>query len=233
MFKNEALIYTYPTSYFLDRYHKFCEENLPDELVGLTFGMLYGTNDDNERVIDEVVLSDEGQKISPQVRIALPTYADDIASQKKLRSKVIDLAMAAGYYFSSDKPWDYKANSIVKNAIRVFYITFEAKYTYIDVTLQGNLYHVTSLQSLPKIKKLGLTPKMQSSEFSYPDRVFLFNDVPYDVILDYGEQKAKSKNCNKFCVLKILKSSIEKCKLYRDGKMKFYRDPSFSDEFSI
>ena len=37
------MIYTYPTSYFLDRYHKFYEENLPDELVGLTFGMLYGT----------------------------------------------------------------------------------------------------------------------------------------------------------------------------------------------
>ena len=232
LFKNEALIMTYPTSYLLKRYQRFCIDNLPKELANLTFGMLYGDNDDNEKVIDEVVLSDEDQKVSPQVRIALPTYADDISMQKKLKKEVIEIALATGYYFSSDKPWDYEANSIIKKPIRVFYMTFEAKYNYMDVVLQGNLYHVTSIRSLEKIKKYGLTTKMQSSEFSYPDRIFLFNDVPYKVVLDYGRDKASRKGDTKFCVLKILKASIDNFQLYKDGIMKFYRDPSFSDENS-
>ena len=209
LFRNEALTKTYPTSYFLKRYKKFCNDNLPEELASLTFGMLYGDNDDNEAVIDEVVLSDEDEKVSPQVRIALPAYADDIGMQKRLRKAVIEIALAAGYYFSSDKPWDYEANALIKRAIRVFYMTFEAKYSYMDVTLQGNLYHVTSMRSLEKIKKYGLTVKMQSSEFSYPDRVFLFNDVPYEVVLEYGKDKASRKGDDKFCVLKILKTSID------------------------
>lgn len=232
LFKNEALIHTYPTSYFLKRYRKFCQEHLSVGLADITFGMLYDDANDNEKVIDEVVLSDEDQKVSPQVRIALPTYADDIQQQKDLRRGVIDLALASGYYFSSEKLWDYEANDMVKRQVRVFYITFEAKYSYMDVTLQGNLYHVTSMKSLGKIKKFGLTTKMQSSDFSYPDRVFLFNDVPYQTVLDYGKNKAMQKNDKQFCALKILKTSIDNCLLYKNGKMKFYRDSSFSDEDS-
>jgi hypothetical protein len=71
------------------RFRKFCLDSLPDELKNLTFGMLYDDNDDNEKVIDEVVLSNEDQKVSPQVRLALPTYVDDKDQQKKLREEVI------------------------------------------------------------------------------------------------------------------------------------------------
>lgn len=59
LFKNEALLQTYPTSWLVERFRKFCAVKLPAELESLTFGMLYDDNDDNERVVDEVVLSDE------------------------------------------------------------------------------------------------------------------------------------------------------------------------------
>lgn len=232
MFKNEALLQTYPTSWLVKRFRKFCADELPAELEDLTFGMLYDDNDDNERVVDEVVLSDEDQKVSPQVRLALPTYADDKDQQKKLREEVVQIAIAAGYYFSSEQPWDYQPNNQIKRAVRVFYITFEAKYSYLDVQLADVLYHVTSMRSLQKIRKAGLTTKMQSIDFSYPDRLFLFNDAPYEDILKYGIDKASKKGDTQFCVLKILKKKIQDSQLWKDGKMKFYRDPSYSDEDS-
>ena len=75
----------------------------------------------------------------------------------------------------------------------MFYITFEAKYSYLDVQLADVLYHVTSMRSLQKIRKAGLTTKMQSIDFLYPDRLFLFNDAPYEDILKYGIDKASKK----------------------------------------
>lgn len=64
LFRNEALLRTYPTSYFVKRFKRLCQDLLPKELVDVSFGQLYGT-DEPEHVIDEVLLSDETEEVSP------------------------------------------------------------------------------------------------------------------------------------------------------------------------
>jgi hypothetical protein len=50
---------------------------------------------------------------------------------------------------------------------------------------------------------------MQSIDFSYPDRLFLFNDALYKDIIQYGIDKATKKGDRQFCVLKILKKKLQ------------------------
>lgn len=60
----------------------------------------------------------------------------------------------------------------------------------------------------------------------------MFNDIDYKSILDYGRSKAMKKHDTEFAVLKILKTKLIDHPLYKSGKLKFYRDPSYSDENS-
>ncbi len=232
MFKNEALLRTYPTSWFVKRFKKLCHNILPAELADVSFGQLYGTSEP-DKVVDEVLLSDESEEVSPQVRVAIPTYASMKASDRlALRQKFDELAMSTGYYFSSAEDYTYEKHVGLNDKILVMFITYEAKYSYMDVGFNGDLYHVTSMRSLPKIQRYGLMPKSQSDEFSYPDRIFLFNGIDYRQILDYGCSKAMKKHDNEFAVLKILKANLVNHPLYKSGKLKFYRDPSYSSEDS-
>lgn len=232
LFTNEALLKTYPTKFLLKRFQAFCKQKLSKELVEASFGQLYAT-DESKKVIDDVVLSDPKQEVSPQVRLALPTYANDKTSRQNLKQDLIELAFSFGYYFSSEQEWTYEHHVGLKGKVTVSYLVFEAKYSYMEVDLKDTLYHVTSLKSLSKIKKQGIASKAQSTEFAYPPRVFLFNDIDYHDILKYGSMKARQKGDTSFCVLKILKSKLVQHKLWKNGTLKLYRDASYSDEDAV
>lgn len=231
-FRNEALLRTYPTKYLISRFKKFCKSELPLELISAKFGQLYG-NDENGLIIDDIVLSDAHKEISPQVRFAIPVYSDVNAKKRlELRNKFDSIAFAAGYYFSSAEEYEYKQHIGLKSAVTVIYVMYEAKYSYFHIDLKGNLYHTTAIQSLHKINKFGLIVKSQSNEFSYQERIFLFNDIDYKEILKYGQLKAEQKHSNEFAVLKINSAKLIKHKLYKSGVLKLYRDPAYSDENS-
>jgi hypothetical protein len=45
------------------------------------------------------------------------------------------------------------------------------------------LYHFTSINNIDKIKKQGLIPKGSSGKFSYPHRVYFFDDMPANEVM--------------------------------------------------
>lgn len=59
--------------------------------------------------------------------------------------------MATGYYFSSVEEYTYEKHIGLASKVLVMFVVYEAKYSYMDIDLKGNLYHVTSMRSLPKI----------------------------------------------------------------------------------
>lgn len=132
MFKNEALLRTYPTSYFIKKFKKFCIDELPSELCNLSFGQLYG-NADEDLVVDDIILSDENQKVSPQVRLAIPTYASNKKMQDSIKNKLNELALSTGYYFSSLEPYKYDKHIGLNDDVLVLFVTYEAKYSYMDI----------------------------------------------------------------------------------------------------
>ena len=105
---------------------------------------------------------------------------------------------------------------------------FEAKYHEEDFTFAKNLYHVTTLSMLSKIKHKGLVPKSKSTRFDYPERVYLFNNATQNVMLDYIETKLAGKD-DVAIVLKIDSVKLQDSNAYKNGKMKLYIDHMFDD----
>jgi len=123
-------------------------------------------------------------------------------------------------------------------AVTLFMLTFEKKFHDIDVKLPEVLYHVAPQRYFDKIVRQGITPRANSSEYEYPERVYLFGADAIGTAERYGLRKTSvmksSKgspfvNDNGFVIFKILRKTIENSRLYKDSKLVFYYDPMFKD----
>lgn len=233
IYLSEAEAKTIPTKKFISDFAGFCSKTLPDELNRVAFNQLYRDNDGNVVICNPPIITDEDQDISPMICLALPAYTDEKSQANKLISKFIEIAVNDGYFLAY-KPTtvDCKYHDDVSKDVSIIYMTFEAKYTSLNVDLAGNLFHVTTEKALKDIVKHGLVPKSESTEFSYPPRIFLFNKSEYDEILAYGKNKAEQNGFQCFYVLKIDKSSIENYPKFKSNDFMLYRDPSFSHDDS-
>lgn len=230
VYLNEADAKTVPTKDFINDFIDFCNANLPADLADVTFDQLYHDGDNNVIVNSPPVISDKDQVVSPTLCLALPTYANGKAFTNKLIREFIEVVVNDGYFLSYQPSTVHcKFHDGLDDDVMITYLTFEAKYTLLNVSLNGNLFHVTVTENAMKtIAKQGLVPKSESTEFSYPPRIFLFNKAEYDEILAYGKEKAKSKNASCFYVIRIDKSSIENYEPFKSGEFMLYRDPCFS-----
>lgn len=210
---DEGLIATYPTEkvlkYFKTLFKKVVNPKLVEETIPGTQTKIY----------DFVQLSDENEKISPLLMICVPAL--NSAEFSKLIKFFTDSFAKTGYYMSAydiDKTDNFM----------LAYIQFEAKYTNLLVDLADILYHVSPLKNLQKILKHGLVPYSKSSQYKYDDRVYLFNKCDKAIVYNYALYKAQAAKDNGFCVFKIHKDRLINDPLFKDGKQKFYLDPSFS-----
>jgi len=66
--------------------------------------------------------------------------------------------------------------------------------------------------------------------FTYPERVYLFNNISFDTMMSYAVHKAMSTQSTSFSILKIRGEHIVNDPLYKAGKLKFFVDPMFFRE---
>lgn len=70
--------------------------------------------------------------------LALPIYAKNKSYANKLIKDFIEIAMEDGYFLSCTETIDCAYHDNLPYDVTVSYITFEAKYTSLDVELESN-----------------------------------------------------------------------------------------------
>lgn len=198
------------------------------EICNATLDQLYG-DENHVKALDNVKLLDADQEIASEVIFSLPFYASQSDEMDKFMHTLANVAMEKyGYFLSNYGYCECDFHKSLKEKAYVMYVSFEPKYTTLNVKLESNLFHVTSESALRDIAVHGIVPKASSSEFKYPPRVYLFNKADHKTILSYGVHKAKSLNENRFYVIHIEKSKLESYSKYKSGDLTLYRNPQFT-----
>lgn len=223
---SEGLIKTYPTQKFIDWFKSELQQNLPIQLKSLKFSDIENT-DDSTYLIDVVDKTSEIDGISGQIAFIVPFYKHQ--NFKLLLDKLVNRSYIFGYDFTSLEKYDQQLIPDVD----VFLIQFEARFANAKFELADVLLHISPLRSFEKIKKHGLVPKSKSTEFRYMDRIYLFNQCSQKIAIEYGLYKMNQVNDNGFCVFKINKKQLINDPKYKNGKLTFYIDTSFSDNIDL
>lgn len=225
----EAKRKTVLTKKFLNDYVEYCKKNLPNELLNATFNQLYH-NGDNEVIVNFVQRTDANEDISPVVRVIMPMYANNVSYANKVIRNFIDFASNCGYILTYDSVSHAMYHDKLPHNVTLYFLTFEAMYSNLNVELESSLFHVTLEDSLASIAKNGLLPRAQSSEYKYPPRIYLFNKTEKQKIYDYGEYKATHCGKSSYYVIRIEKNILQNSDLYKSGKITLFRDPAFSSD---
>lgn len=223
----EANDFVVPSKQFISIVKEMCKNYIPNELFNATINQVY-RNGHNIRAIDNVNMTDGENEIASEVQFSILYYRNDKTGINALVRKLADESAKYGYFLSNYGTYDCEYHDGLKSDASMMYLTFEAKYTLLDIALESNLFHVTLEDSLASIAKNGLLPKAQSTEFTYPPRVFLFNKADYNLILSYGKNKARGHGKDSFYAVRIDKQALEDYSKYKNGELVLYRDPAFS-----
>lgn len=234
-FIDEGLIKTIPTRKLIDLFKNFVSSNLDERLCDVKLSDVQDNSNDNRRLIDIIIMSDEKQSISPFISFYIPVYSNN---KRKFIDDITEYLYVSGYnlYSIDTVDQDNIKQPFDDMKIEILSMTFEAKFTDYKVELNDFLYHVVPERYIEKIRKNGLVPSSKSDTFKYPDRVYLFNGYSVEEIMRYGVLKSNKMILNKyvkdggFYLLKISKDEIQKTRTFKDGKLKFYVDPAFTDE---
>ena len=225
---SEGLITTYPTKKFATMFKNSISKHVPDELKDLTFADV-GIDDDIQKVYMYTEKTEESDNVSAMIAFAIPVYKSDLVDFQEQLRQLVDYIYVYGYDLTSVD----KISHELMDDIDVLRIQFEARHSKDKFQLANELMHVAPFSLLEKIKKQGLVPKSKSSEFKYDSRVYLFNQCSQQLAVNYGIYKANQCNNKKFCVFKILKKKLEADSSYRNGKLAFYVDNSFSADCNV
>lgn len=132
-------------------------------------------------MLDNVKLMDADREIASEVIFSLPFYASQSAEIDKFVHILANVAMEKyGYFLSNYGYCECDFYKSLKKKACVMYVSFEPKYTTLNVELESNLFHVTTESALRNIAMHGIVPKASSSEFKYPPRIYLFNKVDFE-----------------------------------------------------
>lgn len=229
LYLHEGLITTYPADKFADAFLKKVGEVVPYELRSITLDDIGLFEDDDTPVIENVVATPLSNGVASMMTFTIPVYRDDIA---KLENKVKSIAKDIhiyGYYLTDVEEIEHE----LSNDIAVVKVQFEAKFPNDKFWFKDTLYHVSPLKYLDKIRRNGLVPRSKSKEFGYEDRVYLFNDMPIDGILQYGKNKARVVGDSEFCLFSIKRDKLRSLDTYKSGKLKFYVDSAYGAENGV
>lgn len=239
---SEGLSKTYPTSKFIEWYYRYASEKLPQSLQNITYSIF----DNKFRYFDKEVLKDtpifkiayyigrnncqyylsnpcDNLTVYNTVVLLIPAYKSTDFKQDFLNG-LIDNSFVYGYNFSHIEKIETLDEKLV-----IYKVQFEAKFPVTTFSLNENLYHITFVSNLDKIKKHGLIPKSNSFLFDYPDRIYLFNSEDSQMIIEYFSKKISNtvQTNTKFCIVKIKKTAILNSHLYKSGNLTFYVDSYF------
>ena len=222
----EGLIVTYPTKKFMDSLLHRLRAELPYELKKLTFGDIdaldYGFGKD-EVLFGANYATPEVSGVSAMMSIVVPIYKSDMDGFRKYIKQEVDSQYVYGYDLTAiNEIEQHKMDDVV-----VLVLQFEARFSKDKFKFTDVLYHVSPLKNLPKIRKRGFVPMSKSSEFSYNDRVYLFNQCPISTIVSYGMDKAAKANDIGFCMFTIQRNNLESLESFKNGKLDFYVDWGF------
>jgi len=105
----------------------------------------------------------------------MPMYVNNVSYANKVIRNFIDFASNCGYILTYDSVSHAMYHDKLPHNVTLYFLTFEAMYSNLNVELESSLFHVTLEDSLASIAKNGLLPRAQSSEYKYPPRIYLFN----------------------------------------------------------
>ena len=225
----EGLITTYPSDKFADAFLKKVGEVVPDELRSITMDDIGLFEDDDTPVIENIVATPLSNGVASMITFTVPVYREDIAKLgDKVKSIAKDISIY-GYYLTDVEEIEHE----LSDDIAVVKVQFEAKFPNDKFWFKDTLYHVSPLKYLDKIRRNGLVPGSKSKEFGYEDRVYLFNDMPIDRVLQYGKDKAKVIGDSGFCLFSIQRDNLRSMNTYKSGKLKFYVDSAYGTENGV
>lgn len=73
-------------------------------------------------------------------------------------------------------------------------------------------------------------PRSSNPEFTYDDRVYLFNKADYNSILWHAMDRMRMERWHKFAFLRVKSQDLTGWKDYKDGIAKFYVDTKVAND---
>lgn len=154
----------------------------------------FGLSNSSTPLVDDVekMFRDPNEKYEVYNLVTFRFAAPAEVDLKELLCKFIDKAEKDGYgvsKFGRELALSIK-QPVDGEVLNLYFVSFEAKFNSFKVNLARSLYHFTSIECLSKIDKVGLTPQSVNPEFTYEKRVYLFNNIPVDEILQFAQDRA-------------------------------------------
>jgi hypothetical protein len=106
----------------------------------------------------------------------------------------------------------------LKEESGIISLQYESKFDIRVDNVPSKLYHLTTIEKLDKILRVGLTPKSSTKFFSFDDRIYFSRTVKS--LIDFSFKKFQITKKNLFVVLEIDGDNLP-------HGMRFFRDPNF------
>jgi hypothetical protein len=115
---------------------------------------------------------------------------------------------------------EYVINRIQQNNIQCIELTTEPKYDIQIIKIPDILYHATLTSKISKIKKIGLVPKSTNTFLSFPERIYLSNNLDNleHKLIPHMAEFLDEKN---WSILTVSTGGIH------IPKLKLFKDPSY------
>ncbi len=151
----------------------------------------------------------------------------DLSKYKKILQDLTGIALKLGYGLNYCMHSQFSDMSLADEDVFVLDISFEAMHTSFSFEFTPWLYHITTLSNIENIKPHGLVPSSKNSEFNYENRVYLFNNAPMSMVLDYGIEKANAENADRLALLKINSKKLRSSNEWKNDSMLFFLDSKY------
>ena len=225
-----------PTKDVLKLWVNLCKNNLDKRLIALNFKDFHlkcSSNLQTDKIVDAVNYdqSDKGKDIVPMFQVFCPIEKGN-PSNKQFVEDAINMMNDNGYNNVEVKTAKLRHQPFDDVEILLLMMTFEAIYTDKIDELSENLYHVTTLDAVKKMKHDGymLPFAKTTGDFKHRSRLYLFSNAPLEKMLEFMKERHIDP-FGKMCILKIDRSKLISSNDYINGKMLFYLDPAFNRAF--
>ena len=236
IYLNEAAADTIPTLDFISCLRECClHTGVPEDALNLTYGQLGNLDPEyaNMTLFDNwfVFGFDKSKMASDDIA---PVVIVDIPMLYSIHERAYK-AIAAQMHIVGYEMQEPELNKLDDQPVPgisdlvIARVTFESHMSTYEFKPDVNLHHVTRADNFMSIKQHGLVPKSHSAEYSYPDRVYLFNKASDMQKVEYGNYKTDWSS-NDVLRHAICIFTVNTKKLVQDNDVKLYVDAMFSSE---
>lgn len=218
----------------VDIWKDLCKRFFDKQLLNLSYSDMGIINDGYcGNIVNHMKTLTKSKKndVSLAIQVGVPFFNKD-SGMKKIKdfmSTVIDSFNRHGYNYSGLNVVKARRQPLIER-IDILFMTFEAIYNEVIDELSENLYHITSYDLLKSIHINGIVPQAYTSmNRQHPKRAYLFSNAPVNSMLEFMSERFKLDE--KPCLLKISKRRLVELDEFKNGKMKFYVDPMFTQKY--